>query len=157
MNFESLKTELEKIEEKYYECMAGIQVEQELMDNALNTMSEDEYDTFINEYEPKYTEEDLNQYKNDYFAAQLNYLMDLLKDLGWNNIWNTVCGTGNSWYFDLGIGKIRFSNHSQVYDADINIGYTTLDSNQINDDGMNLDDATEYLTKKAKEYWESED
>lgn len=69
-----------------------------------------------------------------------------------------MCGAnGSSYYFQTSLGKIRFSNHSQLYDADVNIGYETLNSNQTNDDGMTLEDATEWLTKKAAEYWESED
>ncbi len=160
MKYEELKNELEKVENEYREVSAASDVYEEPNWNEMMNAEPDridEFDKMMQEWERPGFEEQLEAIKYKYFQLQYDYIRDLLVSLKLISKHNFPSGNGNSFYYETSIGKIRFSDHSQLYDADINISYDTLGSNKINDDGMDLEDATTYLTKKAKEYFESED
>lgn len=158
MTIETLNQKLAEIADKYRELQndescfeepnwaAMMDAEPERIDEISEMMDNFIYRDF---------EGEKNALVNEHFTLQYEYLLDLMKEV---NIYDShKFSNGTSVYYQTSLGKVRFSDHSQLYDADINIGYTTLGSTQINDDGMELADATEYLTKKAAEYWAAEE
>jgi hypothetical protein len=128
MKIEEMKSKLETLENQYYDLQ-----------------QDDENDNG----------DQMHSLEIEYFDVQLQYVWNLLKEM---KIYDSAhASQRGSWYFETSLGKIRFANHSQLYDADINIGYTEINSNQTNDDGMNLTDATIYLTNKSAEYFSNND